>query len=200
MHNCSTAFHTIPENREVADRYGIVTGSSHCEPLMLNTATEWHRDRYGEWDYNNNRRGVDSVLNARAAQLAPFENLYTLALRGLHDSSMKGSNDMHERMLALHDALMAQRQMLVDNTGKPAEKIPQAFTPYKEVLDVYDQGLELPEDITIIWPDDNYGYMKRLSSPKEQKRSGCAGVYYHVSYLGKPHDYLWMNTTSHPDV
>lgn len=196
MHNCSTAFHTIPENREVADRYGIVTGSSHCEPLMLNTATEWHRDRYGEWDYNNNRRGVDSVLNARAAQLAPFENLYTLALRGLHDSSMKGSNDMHERMLALHDALMAQRQMLVDNTGKPAEKIPQAFTPYKEVLDVYDQGLELPEDITIIWPDDNYGYMKRLSSPKEQKRSGRAGVYYHVSYLGKPHDYLWMNTTS----
>ena len=91
---------------------------------------------------------------------------------------------------------MAQRQMLIDAIGKPGEEIPQAFTPYKEVLDVYDEGLELPDDVTIIWPDDNYGYMKRLSSPKEQKRSGRSGVYYHSSYLGKPHDHLWMNTVS----
>lgn len=196
MHEASTAFHTIPENREVADRYGIVMGSSHCEPLLLNTASEWHRDRYGEWDYNENRHGVDSVLNARAAEIAPYENVYTLALRGLHDRSMKASNDMHERMLSLRDALLAQRQMLVDHIGKPGYDIPQAFTPYKEVLDVYDQGLELPDDVTIIWPDDNYGYMKRLSSPKEQKRSGRAGVYYHASYLGKPHDHLWMHTAS----
>ena len=91
---------------------------------------------------------------------------------------------------------MAQRQMLIDAIGKPGEEIPQAFTPYKEVLDVYDEGLELPDDVTIIWPDDNYGYMKRLSSPKEQKRSGRSGVYYHSSYLGKPHDHLWMNTIS----
>ena len=145
MHEASTAFHTIPENREVADRYGIVMGSSHCEPLLLNTASEWHRDRYGEWDYTGNRRGVDSVLNARAAEIAPYENVYTLALRGLHDRSMKASNDMHERMLSLRDALLAQRQMLVDNIGKPGYDIPQAFTPYKEVLDVYDQGLQLPD-------------------------------------------------------
>lgn len=196
MHEASTAFHTIPENREVADRYGIVMGSSHCEPLLLNTASEWHRDRYGEWDYLNNRRGVDSVLDARAAELAPYENVYTLALRGLHDRSMNASNDMGERCKMLHDALMSQRAMIEKHLGKPGEEIPQAFTPYKEVLDVYDQGLELPDDVTIIWPDDNYGYMKRLSSPKEQKRSGRAGVYYHASYLGKPHDHLWMNTAS----
>ena len=91
---------------------------------------------------------------------------------------------------------MDQRQILVDEIGKPAEEIPQAFTPYKEVLEVYSGGLSLPEDVTIIWPDDNYGYMKRLSGEQERKRSGRSGVYYHASYLGKPHDYLWMSSTS----
>ena len=150
----------------------------------------------GEWDYINNKKGVDSVLNARVKECAPFENVYTLALRGLHDRAMNASNDMGDIKDMLQEALMAQRQMLIDAIGKPGEEIPQAFTPYKEVLDVYDEGLELPDDVTIIWPDDNYGYMKRLSSPKEQKRSGRSGVYYHSSYLGKPHDHLWMNTVS----
>ena len=147
-------------------------------------------------DYINNKKGVDSVLNVRVKECAPFENVYTLALRGLHDRAMNASNDMGDRKDMLQEALMAQRQMLIDAIGKPGEEIPQAFTPYKEVLDVYDEGLELPDDVTIIWPDDNYGYMKRLSSPKEQKRSGRSGVYYHSSYLGKPHDHLWMNTVS----
>ncbi len=196
MHDASMAFHRIPENRMVADSFAIVMGSSHCEPLLFNTASEWKRDKMGDWDYINNKKGVDRVLRSRVDECAPFENVYTLALRGLHDRAMNASNDMKDRKEMLQEALMAQRQMLVDATGKRAEDIPQAFTPYKEVLDVYDQGLELPDDVTIIWPDDNYGYMKRLSSPKEQKRSGRSGVYYHSSYLGKPHDYLWMNTTS----
>ncbi|NDV64136.1 glycosyl hydrolase 115 family protein [Bacteroides sp. 224] len=196
MHDASMAFHRIPENRLVADSFAIVMGSSHCEPLLFNTASEWKRDKMGEWDYVGNKDGVNKVLKSRVVEAAPYENVYTLALRGLHDRAMNASNNMADRKQMLQDALMAQRQMLVDVTGKRAEDIPQAFTPYKEVLDVYDQGLELPDDVTIIWPDDNYGYMKRLSSPKEQKRSGRSGVYYHSSYLGKPHDYLWMNTTS----
>ena len=196
MHDASMAFHRIPENRLVADSFAIVMGSSHCEPLLFNTASEWKRDKMGEWDYINNKEGVNKVLKSRVDECAPFENVYTLALRGLHDRAMNASNNMDDRKKMLQEALMAQRQMLVDAIGKRAEDIPQAFTPYKEVLDVYDQGLELPDDVTIIWPDDNYGYMKRLSSPKEQKRSGRSGVYYHSSYLGKPHDHLWMNTTS----
>lgn len=196
MHDASMAFHRIPENRVVADRFAILMGASHCEPLLFNTASEWKRDKMGEWDYINNKKGVDSVLNVRVKECAPFENVYTLALRGLHDRAMNASNDMGDRKDMLQEALMAQRQMLIDAIGKPGEEIPQAFTPYKEVLDVYDEGLELPDDVTIIWPDDNYGYMKRLSSPKEQKRSGRSGVYYHSSYLGKPHDHLWMNTVS----
>ena len=196
MHDASMAFHRVPENRLVADSFAIAMGSSHCEPLLFNTASEWKKDKMGEWDYINNKDGVDHVLKSRVEECAPFENVYTLALRGLHDKAMNASNDMGERKDMLQEALMAQRQILVDVIGKRAEDIPQAFTPYKEVLDVYDEGLELPDDVTIIWPDDNYGYMKRLSSPKEQKRSGRSGVYYHSSYLGKPHDHLWMNTVS----
>lgn len=196
MHDASMAFHRIPENRLVADSFAIIMGSSHCEPLLFNTASEWKHDTMGEWDYVNNKTGIDNILKSRVVECAPFENVYTLALRGLHDRAMNASNDMSNRKNMLQEALMSQRNMLVDIIGKRPEDIPQAFTPYKEVLDVYDQGLELPDDVTIIWPDDNYGYMKRLSSPKEQKRTGRSGVYYHSSYLGKPHDYLWINTTS----
>jgi len=75
--------------------------------------------------------------------------------------------------------------------------VPQVFTAYKEVLDIYDHGLKLPEDITLVWPDDNYGYIHRLSNVQEQLRAGGSGVYYHASYWGRPHDYLWLNST-HP--
>ncbi len=196
MHEASTAFYKIPENMRIADRYGIAVGSSHCEPLGLNTASEWDSKTMGEWDYVNNRAGVDRVLRERVELSSPYENVYTLALRGLHDRAMAGSEDLNARKATMQEALLAQRQLLTDVLKRPAEEIPQVFTPYKEVLDVYNLGLQLPDDVTIIWPDDNYGYMKRLSGPEERKRSGRSGVYYHSSYLGRPHDYLWMTTTS----
>lgn len=196
MHNCSTAFFQVPENKVVADSFGIVMGTSHCEPLFLNTATEWFGDKYGPWNYETNKHGIDSVLEARVKETAPYENVYTLALRGLHDAAMNGSSDMASRCKTMGEAIAAQRDIIARNVKGCIEDIPQAFTPYKEVLDVYDKGLQLPDEVTIIWPDDNYGYMKRLSSPAEQKRSGRSGVYYHASYLGRPHNYLWMNTTS----
>ena len=97
MHDASTAFHRLPENRLVADSFAIVMGSSHCEPLLFNTASEWDRKTMGEWDYVDNRHGVDSVLKKRVEVCAPFENVYTLALRGLHDKAMKASNEMSAR-------------------------------------------------------------------------------------------------------
>ena len=102
---------------------------------------------------------------------------------------------MKEKVKMLESALKDQRNLIAEHIDRPVETIPQAFTPYKEVLEIYSNGLELPDDVTIIWPDDNFGYMKRLSGPHEQKRSGRAGVYYHVSYLGVPHSYLWYSTT-----
>lgn len=196
MHEASTAFYQIPENKVIADRYGIVITTSHCEPLLFNTASEWDSKKYGEWNYNTNSERIDSVLRARVIEAAPYENVYTMALRGLHDRAMQGNEDMDARRETMQKALLKQQEILVEVLGKKSEDIPQAFTPYKEVLDVFNKGLQLPDEITIIWPDDNYGYMKRLSSPKEQQRSGRSGVYYHSSYLGRPHDYLWMNTTS----
>ena len=196
MHPVSTAFYQIPDNKLVADSFAIVMGTSHCEPLFLNTASEWHTDKMGPWDYDKNRQGILGVLDQRVKETIPYENVYTLALRGLHDAHMNtGDVPMRDKVRLLQSALMDQRNLIAANTATPIEQVPQAFTPYKEVLDIYSAGLELPEDITIIWPDDNYGYMKRLSNPTEQKRKGRSGVYYHLSYLGVPHGYLWVGTT-----
>jgi hypothetical protein len=195
MHEASTAFNKIPENKVVADSYGIVMGSVHCEPLLFNNASEWDSKTMGAWDFVNNKDTINGLLRKRVGENGSYENVYTLALRGLHDRAMSGGNNMADRVSVMQNALADQRQILSDVLKKPLTEIPQAFTPYKEVLDVYSAGLRLPDEVTIVWPDDNYGYMKRLSNPDEQKRTGRSGVYYHVSYLGKPHDYLWMAST-----
>lgn len=196
MHPVSTAFYRIPENKLVADTFAIVVGSSHCEPLLLNTASEWDTGTMGPWDYNKNRDKINEVLEERVKESCRYENIYTLALRGLHDAAMSGESVvMKDKVRMLEEALRAQRDILARHTDGPVERVPQAFTPYKEVLDIYSAGLELPDDVTLIWADDNFGYLKRLSNPQEQKRSGRAGVYYHVSYLGVPHSYLWFSTT-----
>lgn len=195
MHPVSIAFNQIPENKLVADSFAIVMGSTHCEPLLLNTASEWDKETMGEWDYQKNKEGIYRVLSERVSENASFENVYTLALRGLHDAAMGVGMPMKEKVRILGEALADQRKILVEQIDMPIESIPQAFTPYKEVLETYSNGLELPDDVTIVWPDDNYGYMKQLSGYAEQKRLGRSGVYYHVSYLGVPHSYLWFSTT-----
>ena len=195
MHPVSTSFNQIPENKLVADTFAIVMGSTHCEPLLLNTASEWDTQTMGPWNYDKNKEGINRVLTQRVRENSPYENVYTLALRGLHDGAMSTTLPMHEKVRMLQQALLDQRQILAENIDRPVETVPQAFTPYKEVLEIYSTGLELPDDVTIVWPDDNYGYMKRLSGVREQRRTGRSGVYYHVSYLGVPHSYLWFSTT-----
>ena len=195
MHRRSVAFNEIAENKVVADTYGIVMGSVHCEPLLYNNAREWNKKVQGEWNYQTNKETINGVLRKRVEENGAYENVYTLALRGLHDKAMEGSRSFEDRKAILESALADQRQILSDVIGKPLVDIPQAFTPYKEVLDIYEKGMVLPDEVTIIWPDDNFGYLKRLSNPRERERSGRSGVYYHVSYHGKPHDYLWLCTT-----
>lgn len=195
MHRRSVAFNEIAENKIVADTYAIVMGSVHCEPLLYNNAREWNKKVQGEWNYQTNKATINGVLRKRVEENGAYENVYTLALRGLHDKAMEGSKSFEERKTVLESALDDQRQILSDVLGKPLADVPQAFTPYKEVLDIYEKGMNLPDEVTIIWPDDNFGYLKRLSNPRERQRSGRSGVYYHVSYHGKPHDYLWLCTT-----
>jgi hypothetical protein len=108
---------------------------------------------------------------------------------------MRGNMTEDEKVKILASAISDQRDILKKYIDKPLEEIPQIFVPYKEALDLYEKGLQVPDDVTLVWVDDNYGYMKRVSNPEEQKRKGGAGVYYHTSYLGTPHDYLWLNTT-----
>ena len=194
MHPSSAAFNKYPENAKVADKYGIIMTSSHCEPLLFNNVTEWDNKTMGEWNYATNRQGILDVLDNRVKTNSPYENIYTIAMRGIHDSGIVGVSKENEVAL-VESVIDDQRGLLTKYIDAPIESIPQIFVPYKEVLDTYERGLRLPDDIILVWPDDNYGYIKRLNNKNEQKRKGGSGVYYHISYLGEPHDYLWLNTT-----
>lgn len=202
MHDCTGPFYSHPESQKVAAEYGIMITTSHCEPLLFNNASklEWDKERDGEWNYQTNRDVILEKLDNRIRQTAQYDNIYTMGMRGLHDEAMRGPTDNTERARTLEKVFADQRAILSHyKVGKRKyagiEDVPQIFVPYKETLDVYDAGLDVPDDITIVWPDDNYGYMKRVSNAEEQKRSGGSGVYYHLSYCGIPHDYLWLPST-----
>jgi hypothetical protein len=198
MHSCTGAFYSHPESQRVADERGIMITTSHCEPLLFNNAakSEWDKARDGEWNYETNSATILKKLDDRIRETAQYDNIYTMGLRGLHDEAMKGSTDPKDRAGTLEKVIGKQRGILEKYKKQKAERQPQIFVPYKETLDIYDAGLRVPDDITIVWPDDNYGYMKRVSNAAEQKRSGRSGVYYHLSYLGTPHDNLWIATTA----
>lgn len=194
MHPSSGAFNKYPENKLVADSYGIIMSSSHCEPLLFNNVTEWDKKTMGEWNYITNKGGINKILDRRVSENAPYENIYTIAMRGIHDAGLVGVPKDKEVSL-VEEVIADQRGILKQHVDSPLDSIPQIFVPYKEVLDIYERGLRLPEDIMLVWPDDNFGYIKRLNNKEERNRKGGSGVYYHISYLGEPHDYLWLNTT-----
>ncbi len=198
MHTCTGAFYSHPQSQVAADAWGIMITTSHCEPLLFNNASpsEWTKERDGEWNYLTNKSTIWKKFDDRIRETAQYDNIYTMGMRGLHDEAMKGSTDPRVRAHTLEQVFADQREILQRHKGKAADHIPQIFVPYKETLDIYDAGLRVPDDITIVWPDDNYGYMKRVSNASERQRKGGAGVYYHLSYLGTPHDYLWVGSTA----
>ncbi len=197
MHTCTGAFYSHPDSQVMADKWGIMITTSHCEPLLVNNAapSEWDTGRDGEWNFLTNRDRIVKKMDDRIRETAQYDNIYTVGMRGLHDEAMKGSEDPAVRARTLEQVFDVQRQILEKYKDMPAGQIKQIFVPYKETLDIYDAGLQVPEDITLVWTDDNYGYMKRVCDDKESARKGGNGVYYHLSYLGTPHDYLWVNTT-----
>ena len=195
MHGITTPFYFVPGAKEAADSCGIVIGTSHCEPLMRNNVGEWKVSERGEYNYITNRESVQSYWTERLKEAGRYENFYTIGMRGIHDSGMEGVKTLQEKTDALQQVINDQRTLLSKYVKQDVAKIPQAFVPYKEVLQIMENGLQVPDDITLIWCDDNYGYMTRLSDQEQQKRSGGAGVYYHLSYWGRPHDYMWLCTT-----
>lgn len=198
MHTCSDAFYIHDKNKLVADTFGIIITTSHCEPLLINNASklEWDQEKDGDWNYATNKDAIVTKWDKRLGEASCFENIYTTAMRGIHDAGLRGNLPMKERVPLVERVITDQRDLLERHKKMPANEIPQIFIPYKETMDIYENGLKVPEDITLVWVDDNYGYMKRVSGPEEQKRKGGSGVYYHLSYLGAPHDYLWLNTTA----
>lgn len=193
MHPTTTPFHQVPGNAATADRYAIIVGSSHAEPMLRNNGGEWkHPEKH--YNYLTHRDEVLAYWEERVKQRVQGESIFTIGMRGIHDSPIMGPKNQRERIDTLERIFADQRAMLSRNFKTGAEKVPQMFCPYKEVLDDYNAGLKVPDDVTIVWPDDNFGYIRRFGTKAEVKRRGGLGVYYHVSYSGMPQSWLWIDT------
>jgi len=195
MHEVTKAFFSVPGNKEMADSCGIVLGSSHCEPLLRSNTGEWDKDLRGPYNFITNRLSVEKYWAERLDEMKGKDAFFTIGMRGIHDGSMEGVKTPKERFDGLQSVIDAQRDLIRNHYSKEVERVPQVFIPYKEVLEIYEQGLRVPEDVTLMWCDDNYGYMTRLSDSEQQKRKGGGGIYYHLSYWGRPHSYLWLTET-----
>ena len=196
MHEGTVSFFNTPGAKEVADSCGIAVGSSHCEPLLRSNTGEWDVKERGAFNYFTNRDNVQRYWTERLDEVknSAGGNLFTIGMRGIHDGSMEGAKTMEQKFDGLQRVINDQQELIAKHIGEPASQT-QIFIPYKEVLQIYEKGLKVPEYVTLMWCDDNYGYLTRLSNDEEQKRIGGAGIYYHLSYWGRPHDYLWLTTT-----
>ena len=199
MHSCSQAFWDNKDNLPVAMKYDIMLGSSHCEQMLRDNEWEWRRAPWNgtneEWNYVTNTQKIQKYWEDRVQESVGFDAMYTLGMRGVHDWGISGYPSTEDKVLGLTEIIAFQRSLIQKHIGDPMT-VPQLFIPYKEVLDAYNAGLQVPEDVTLCWVDDNHGYIRQLPVQKEQARSGGNGVYYHLSYWGTPHDYLWLSSIS----
>ncbi len=196
MHETTRPFFLTEGNRQVAERYGIYIGTSHCEPMACNAAGEWAARGDGEYNFATNAEGVEAFWQERIDEVAHQPIIYTLGMRGVHDGAMQGAATAVERKELLQKVLATQREMLAATLGNGYGSAPQVFIPYKEVLEAVEAGLAIPDDVAVMQCDDNYGYI-RWPADSMLARPAGTGLYYHASYWGRPHDYLWLSTT-HP--
>lgn len=196
MHECTQPFFLTPGNRDMAAKYGIYIGGSHCEPMACSAAAEWSIRGNGNYNYVTNAKEVKQFWQNRLNEVKDQDIVYTIGMRGVHDGAMEGTKTREEKLKYLQMVIDDQRKMLQQTLKKKAEDIPQVFIPYKEVLDIYHDGLEVPNDVTLMWTDDNYGYIRQFPNETERMRKGGNGLYYHASYWGRPHDYTWLATLS----
>jgi Glycosyl hydrolase family 115/Gylcosyl hydrolase family 115 C-terminal domain len=196
MHPGTRPFNYYPSDKALANDYGIVMGSSHCEQMLRDNISEWNPAVNGQYNFVTNPQGVLQYWEQRVRENGKYENIWTLGMRGISDSGMPGGGTPRQKAERLHTIITDQRKMLARWVNPDVAKVPQIFVPYKEVLALYRLMPNIPGDITLVWPDDNYGYIREFSNAKERQRGGGAGVYYHVSYWGRPHDYLWLCSTA----
>jgi hypothetical protein len=179
-----------PQNMILADEYGIVMGTSHHEPMMR-ADKEWNRYGEGAWEYSTNPENLYKFWVEGAKRNKDYESIYTLGMRGQADTPMSEG----ENIGLLERIVDDQREILANTFERDITEVPQVWALYKEVQSFYEKGMRVPEDVTLLWADDNWGNIRRLPTPEERGRAGGAGVYYHFDYVGGPRSYRWINVT-----
>jgi hypothetical protein len=179
-----------PDNPRLADEYGIVMGTSHHEP-MLRAHKEWRMHGRGPWNYETNGETLACFWSEGIKRNRSFESIVTLGMRGDGDMAMSETANI----ALLERIVRDQRAILAREMNPAVERIPQMWALYKEVQAYYERGMRVPDDVSLLWCDDNYGNIRRLPTAEERKRSGGAGIYYHIDYVGWPRSYKWLNVT-----
>ena len=181
-----------PENLKTADAMGVMMGTSHHEPMARNHQ-EYARDRkgWGAWNYSTNKENLDRFFREGIERMKGTDDIVTIGMRGDGDEAMGKGTDTK----LLEDIIQNQRRIIKEVTGRPAKETPQIWALYKEVQDYYDAGLRVPDDVTVLLCDDNWGNVRRLPTTEEKKRKGGWGLYYHVDYVGAPRNSKWINVT-----
>ena len=181
-----------PENLKTADRMGVMMGTSHHEPMARNHQ-EYARNRkeWGAWNYSTNKKNLDRFFREGIERMKNTDDIVTIGMRGDGDEAMGNSTDTR----LLENIISNQRRIIKEVTGRPAKETPQIWALYKEVQDYYDAGLRVPDDVTILLCDDNWGNVRRIPTAAEKKRKGGWGLYYHVDYVGAPRNTKWINVT-----
>ncbi|MGH8294210.1 MAG: glycosyl hydrolase 115 family protein [Steroidobacteraceae bacterium] len=183
-----------PLNPKLANEYGIVMGTSHEEPMMC-AEKEW-KPSDGPWNYLTNRKRIDQFWRHCIERDKGYEEVVTLGMRGHNDTPMTAGDD-----IALLERIVAdQRKILARTLNPDLDEVPQVWALYKEVQTYYEKGMRVPDDVTLLWSDDNWGDLRRLPTAAERRRSGGAGIYYHFDYVGGPRSYKWLNTNYVPKI
>ncbi len=183
-------FDDDPKNSPLANEMGIVIGTSHHEP-MCRAQVEWHRYGSGPWDYTKNKDVIVDFWTKGLEQNKNYEKLVTIGMRGDGDEPMSKESNI----ALLEQIVKDQREIIKKVTGEKPEKTPQVWTLYKEVQDYYDKGMRVPDDVTLLLCDDNWGNIRKLPDPNTPVHKGGYGIYYHVDYVGGPRSYKWINVS-----
>lgn len=182
-----------PLNPKLADEFGIVMGTSHHEPMMR-AWKEWKAPSMGPWDYSTNAEPLRNFWNEGVVRNDHYESIVTIGMRGNGDEPMVQGGDTAANTALLEKIVAEQRKIIGDAMHSDPTTVPQDWALYKEVQEYYEKGMRVPDDVTLLWCDDNWGNVRRLPTSDERKRSGGAGIYYHFDYVGDPRSYKWLNT------
>ncbi|HLP07988.1 MAG TPA: glycosyl hydrolase 115 family protein [Opitutaceae bacterium] len=192
-----------PENPRLADEYGIVMGTSHHEPMMR-AHKEWtrRREQYGngQWNYATNTEALQRFFREGIARNKRYENLVTVGMRGDGDEGMATTGSIESDTRQLERIFTDQRRILADEMHVDPATVPQLWALFTEVQKFYEHGLRPPDDVTLLWTDDNTGNLRRLPTAEERRRRGGAGIYYHLDMHGGPFAYQWINTNPFPKI